>query len=331
MRTRTLFLAILLIVCGRPSFAAPTPEQLRTDLQYVTRQLPAVHPNPFFWTSAADFQAAASRLDAETAQLSPEQFYTRLHALVAMLHDSHTSLRLDGNAAAAVGFALLPIQFRIFTDGVFVTAAPLDRPSLNRARLVHIGRVPVADVLKSLEPHVAHDNDSWLRAVLESLLSNAGILRGTGLAPAVGPIPFGFALPSGGEITVDISAGNSTPAVRSDDGYIGPLLERTGENYWSAYWPSARTVYVRYSACVEMANRPVTRFTADTLALVDDNPVDTLVVDLRGNGGGVDAVTIPLVVGLVQRIARLGGNPRFRVYTLIDGGTFSSGMNTAST
>lgn len=33
---------------------------------------------------------------------------------------------------------------------------------------------------------------------------------------------------------------------------------------------------IRYAACVEMPARPVSQFTADTLALIDRNPVETV-------------------------------------------------------
>lgn len=158
---------------------------------------------------------------------------------------------------------------------------------------------------------------------------SADVLPGT--APATGAIPFGFQLQSGEQVTVAISSGNAAliPAVGLSDGYVGPLLDHAGETYWSAYWPYSNTVYVRCAVCVEMPTRPSSRFTADTLALIDSHPVDTLAIDLRGNAGGGSDVTIPLVTGPGQRMNALRANLRFRVYTLIDGGTFSAGLDTA--
>jgi uncharacterized protein (TIGR03437 family) len=87
-------------------------------------------------------------------------------------------------------------------------------------------------------------------------------------------------------------------------------------------------MYVRYAQCIEMASRRVNAFTSDTLALIDRNPVDTLVIDLRANGGGSETVTMPLTSGLIQRMGSLRANPRFRVYVLMDGGVESAALNT---
>ncbi|MCX6630245.1 MAG: hypothetical protein NTW28_21715, partial [Candidatus Solibacter sp.] len=278
------------------------------------------------------FYAAAAQLDADIPQLSTEQFYTRLSALVAMANDAHTRLVLDGSAAAALGFNLLPIEFRVFADGVFVVSAPTNHTFLNGARLVSVGSVAITNVYDLLAPEIPHVNASGLRFGVGSLLSNSGVLRGIGAAPAEGPISFKFQLRSGEQVKVELSADHSAliPSIGASDGYIGPLLDHYGENYWSEYWAYARTVYVRYALCVEMPTRPVSVFTATTLALIDRNSVDTLVIDLRANGGGAEAVTMPLTVGLIQRINSLRANPRFQVYTFTDGGTESAALNTAA-
>jgi uncharacterized protein (TIGR03437 family) len=163
------------------------------------------------------------------------------------------------------------------------------------------------------------------------MLANSGILRGAGIAAAAGAIPFGFQLPSGEQVTIALSSDNSAtvPAVDAAGGYTGSLLNHAGENYWSEYWAYAKTVYVRYSACVEMPARPASQFIANTLALIDGNAVETLVIDFRNNGGGSDGVFMPLVTGIQQRMKTLRANRRFRMYTLINGATFSAALDGA--
>jgi hypothetical protein len=57
--------------------------------------------------------------------------------------------------------------------------------------------------------------------------------------------------------------------------------------------------------------------------------VDTFVFDYRGNTGGDSSVINPLLKGLLQRLPVALANPRFRVYDVIDQGSFSSGMEDA--
>ncbi len=329
---RTVFcIQALLIGFAVPSYGALTPDQFRADLQFVVSQVTATHPNPFFETPASDFHAAASQLENEAGVLTSDQFYTRLGALVALIHDPHTSLFLTGSTAAVLGFAPLPIEFRYFVDSFFVTAAPASQRSLNGARLLSINGKAVEDVLAMLEPQIAHYNEGSLRTGLAAMLANSGVLRGTGIAATAGAIPFGFQLPSGEQVTIALSNDSSAtvPALDAGSGYVGPLLSHAGENYWSEYWVYAKAAYVRYASCIEMPARPAGQFIADTLAMIDGNAVETLIVDFRDNGGGNDTVFLPLVTGLQQRMKTLRANPRFRLYTLINGGTFSSAMDGA--
>lgn len=323
---------ISLSLLATPLHAGLTPDQFRSDLQYVVTQLPRVHVNLFYAGSAGAFYAAAGQLDADIPQLSTEQFYTRLKALVAMANDAHTYLALTGFAATALGFNPLPIEFRVFADGIFVVSAPANQVFLNGARLVSVGGLAAGGVYDLLVSEVSHVNASGGRFGVSSLLSNSGVLRGIGAAPAEGSIPFTFQLRSGEQITVELSADSSAriPSIRASDGAIPPSLEHPGENYWSEYWANTRTVYVRYAQCIQMPDRSVTTFTANTLALIDGHPVDTLVIDLRGNGGGSQDVTIPLTAGLIRRIGSLRANPRFQAYTFIDGGTESAALHTAA-
>ena len=324
-------LVALLVSLAGSSYGSLTQEQLRADLQYVVKWLPSVHPNLFFSTPSTDFFAAAAQLDADIPGLSTEQFYTRLGALVAMINDSHTRLVLENSTAAALGFVRLPIEFQSLDDGLFVVSAPAAQAFLNGARLIRVGGLAAEDVVTRLQPEVAHTNVSGLRFGVASILSNGGVLRGIGAAPAEGPVSFGFQLGAGAPVTVQIAADNSglTPALRASDGYLPPLADHAGDNYWSEYWALARTVYVRYAQCVEMPARSSSAFAADTLALIDRNPVDTIIVDLRADGGGSENVTLPLVTGILRRIGALRANPKFQIYTLIDGGTESAAMNTA--
>jgi hypothetical protein len=53
----------------------------------------------------------------------------------------------------------------------------------------------------------------------------------------------------------------------------------------------------------------------------DANPVDTLVIDFRGNTGGDDSPIQALTTGWIARIPAFLSNPTFRVYAVIDKGT----------
>ena len=147
---------------GQPSLG---PQQFSQDLQAVVTQLPNLHVNLFFQTPQADFIAAAQQLQADIPNLSQYQFYTRLSMLVAMARDGHTSLELSPSA----GFPQAPVTLQHFSDGYFVTSAPADRTTLNRAKLVAVGMLPSTGYSRhwsrSFRTKTSTGSRPWLRRV----------------------------------------------------------------------------------------------------------------------------------------------------------------------
>jgi len=322
--------AIALSICLAlaASAQAPGPMQFSQDLAFVANELPQLHPNLFFNVTRAEFEAGVHQLESDAPRLSPEQFYTRLSALIASAGDGHTSIHLDSAQAQPAGFVLLPIEFRWFADGIFVTAAAPDQSALHRARLIHINGVPLAEVTERLKPVIPHENEYFFRYRAPSFLRNAGVLRGLGLTPLTGPVRFGLRLETGEETTVELLPGPASlvQAVDMQEGYLPAWISRSDENYWSEYWPHAKALYIRWKSLHPMPSRPSDHFAAATLALLDRNPVETVILDFRGNLGGSTDLMLPLYVGLGQRITALKAQPGFRIYGLSDGGTYSSGL-----
>jgi uncharacterized protein (TIGR03437 family) len=88
-------------------------------------------------------------------------------------------------------------------------------------------------------------------------------------------------------------------------------------------------LYFKYNKCADDPSNPFATFAAAVLGTLDTQPVDTFVFDFRGNTGGDSSILDPLLNGLLARAPGLLANPHFRVYDVIDKGTFSSGMDDA--
>ncbi len=148
-------------------------------------------------------------------------------------------------------------------------------------------------------------------------------MRGLGFLPNSGAANYTFQLDSGDQATVDLSSSQAAQvrALDSPAGFIPPLVSSTAD-YWWAYWPGTRTVYVRLASFHSQDGGQ--QEAASALALLDSNPVDNLVFDLRDDEGGDLTVAFPLLQGLTTRLAALQGNPAFRVSALINGGNYSS-------
>jgi len=322
-------LALLLVSPARAQrFPVPVRQQ---DLDFVATQLPKLHANFFFQLDRAQFQTAVDQLTRNIAALTDAEFYVQLAALVAMAGDAHTALALNGPAAANAGFVQFPLQFRWLDDGVFVTAAGSQYSRAVGTKLIKVDDFPIDGVVGRLRSIISHDNDQWVHYIGQQYLAGQQILQGMDLLPASATSLLTFQTLAGDVFTLQVPAGGNFAATSPDAG-TGPIpyyLQNTGMYYWYAYSPQNRLLYFKYNRCTEMPGNPFAAFADGLLRTFDANPVDTFVFDFRGNTGGDSSVINTLLNGLLQRLPVALANPRFRVYDVIDKGTFSSGMEDA--
>jgi uncharacterized protein (TIGR03437 family) len=288
-----------------------------------------LHLNFFFQLNPQDFNQAVQAVDAQIPVLTDLEFNVRLAALAAMAGDPHTMIFpavLDDAPTQK-----FPLVFRWLDDGVFVTSASDEYAKALGARLVSVGNTPIDEVMRQLGTLIAHDNQQWLRHYGSQYLPYQPILQGLGILPVTPASKLTFRTLAGQEFTLDVLPGSKS-LVSAPAATTGPLplyLQNSSLNYWFTYSAPLRLLYFKYNVCREIAGSPFAAFADKLLSTLDANPVDTLVIDFRGNVGGDSSVLDPLVAGLEHRAGTLTANPRFVAYDVIDKGTFSSGMTNA--
>ena len=90
----------VMLVAGVASAHTANTQARQQDLNFISTQLPKLHPDFFFQLSPADFESAVSSLQSQLSTLTDAQFYVGLAQLVALAGDAHTTLYLDDAAAA---------------------------------------------------------------------------------------------------------------------------------------------------------------------------------------------------------------------------------------
>ena len=301
------------------------------DLNFLATQLPKLHANFFFQLNPADYSAAASQLGAQVSTLTDAQFYVGLAQLVAMAGDAHTFVSLGGSAAAKAGFQTFPLEFRWLDDGVFVTGAAVSYSRALGTQLVRVGDFPIDEAVARLATMIPHENDQWLHYMAQQYLKGQQVLQGLNLLPAAATSPLTFRDRAGTEFTLNVGTEASAivPATSPNQASLPQYLQSAGLNYWYTYSAANRLLYFKYNQCADMPGNPFAAFAAALLNTLDTNPVDTFVLDFRGNTGGDANLIAPLGLGLEQRLPALVVKPRFAVFAAIDKGTFSSGMDDA--
>lgn len=323
MRSRLLFWAWTALSLAAQS----SVESRQQDLSYVANQLPRLAPNFFAALSPSAFQQAVSNLQADLPTLTDAQFYVRLAQLVAMPGDAHTYLYLSNMP----GMQTFPMHLRWLDDGVFVTSAAPEYLRALGTRIVAVGGTPIDQVVQQLGTVIPHENDQWLHYAAQTYLLQQQTLQGLGLAPAGSATPITFQSLDTTQFTLGVtpSTETRTSLLSTDTGFIPDYLLNSSTDYWFHYFPDTRMLYFKYNVCQNDPANPFPSFAASFLSTLDANPVDTLVLDFRGNTGGSDSLFNPLYNGVVGRLGTLRRNPNFTLYVAIDKGTFSSGMDDA--
>lgn len=314
-----LTLVILLTACAaRNATTNITPEAWRADLRYLAAELPRRHVNAFHTTNRERFADEVAKLDAAIPRLSNDESLVGLMRTVALVGDGHTHLDLPPS------FPRYPIELHWFGDELRVVAAGAPYHSVLGAKVIAIGDVPLADLMKratELVPRGETEGRTRLTAAMQ--LTSPEVLHGLRVISDRDRAPFVLENSAGERVTVSLSparigdfsswrmAGTQTPPL---------YLRRLNEQWWTEFLPDAQTVYFSF-----IGYPPEAEFRERATALgklLDDSRARRLVIDLRRNQGGdfqrFRALLLPIVEARAA-INRPGG-----LFVIIGPGTFSA-------
>lgn len=200
----TLALLFALSLCGCIRKTTPPPietapiasdgriaaELLREDTRQLVSILESSHPDPFL--RGGGRVAFMRRVDEVMRAIPPqgattEEFRALVAPLVASVRDGHTSIAPGPSTGTSGGLwiDLEPIEQDLFVSGVY---RPEDRNLLG-ARLLAIGGVDVAELLRRMSTLRGYDNEMHNRVNLVQALRN-GAMHG----PLVGSVNEGIAV-----------------------------------------------------------------------------------------------------------------------------------------
>ena len=296
-------LLLVVLLLAPPLRATTNDARWRTDIEYVTRELPLRHANAFFRVSRPAFEGASAALAAALPTLSDGDAAVGLYRLVAMIGDSHTTV-------TGWIFARYPFTVYSFEDGWYVVAS--EQADLLGKRLVAIDDKPIEEVVPAVSSVFPYENASWMRSALPSYLTAADVLHALGIGESDREATFTF----------ESSIERRMVASAVPLALIQPPPARSQRNpqlnYWAERHPG-NTLYLKYNRCQNDPANPFATFVSALFA----QPVETLIVDLRDNPGGNSSVMQPL---LTRSQATPAINRPDRLFVLIGRKTFSSAV-----
>jgi hypothetical protein len=268
------------------------------------------------------------KLSDEVSKLTDAQIITGLFKMTRMPGDGHTTVR---NAPQFQ--KQLPVQFYLFNEGLFITAAAPEQADLAGAQVLKIGDSPVDKVIETLDPLISRDNTMWIKFVAPNFMRNPIMLNGVGIIPDTEKANITVRDAGGNtrSVTLSATAGQPLPTwvtARKDATNPEPLyLKNRRTPYWYEYLPDSKTVFFQYNQVGNKADEPLTAFCEKLFKFINENEVERLVIDMRWNGGGNNFLNRPLVQGLIRNEKI---NKRGKLFVIVGRNTFSAAMNGAT-
>jgi hypothetical protein len=294
------------------------------DLDYLVQEAKRLHTSPEREAFLPAFDSSAASLRARIPQLNDEEIVNAMRALVVLLDDGHTHVQ------QATPPRRLPLDLYWFRDGIVVTADHRDiDPGLTRGRVLALNKVPIDDVVQRLSAYIPRDNEMGIRAVAPAHLTNLSLLRSAGLLPDTNAVTLRVRLADGRETDARVSF-EQTRAVNArlqpfGDSAARPLwLQAPGTTYWYRALPDARAVYFQYNAVRHMPGQNTEQFARELRRVLEQTRSNTLIVDLRHNGGGNSYLFPPLIKAM---IVFRESSPEHRVFAIVGRHTFSAAQN----
>ncbi|MFZ1287933.1 MAG: hypothetical protein WAR57_12950 [Candidatus Phosphoribacter sp.] len=266
----------------------------KADLALIVPGMAAIHPDLFHGVPETTLQAAVDELSGRVPLAADDELMVGVLRIVALVGaagcEGHTGVFVWGAGTYPVDS--MPLRLWLFGDDLVIVDALAPYESLVGARVDAIDGHPIADVLASVSPLVARDNDQTVRLATPRLVLIPQVLRGLGLADG-GPITLslgsGATGATGNKRTVDVEP----IPIAAYNAWAGPYglhlpvdpdvqyLARINDALWWVLRPDG-TLVVQY-------NR-VDRLPAEQLAklraALEDPVVRRVVLDVRHNFGG---------------------------------------------
>ena len=267
----------------------------------------------------AEFLEIINELIERIPKLDDFEIIMALSRSIAILPDDHAWISL----AQGYGLAITPV---LLFDGqhspypqIYIRDA-YARDLVN-TKILAINGIYIDEILDKLRPFVVYTHETHFRTLLSG---RRGIFLFRDVLQYIGVVNDEDAV----SITARDADGNVLTAQVPFVDSFGEAQAARHDFYWYEFHPEKSMLYLRISTFFERMDLPSRRFAQEIIDLLKEQEgVETFVIDLRGNGGGM---SLPGILRffhwtLEEENRALLGN----IYVAIDFYSFSQSINQA--
>lgn len=304
-----------------------TAVQWQADVRFLGEQLPRVHKNAFHRVKREEFEAAVEALYNSVPKMSDDEIVVGMMKIIAMVHDGHTYME----AAPYFHNGAFPVSFYRFSDGLYVQKAAPAYADIVGGKVIKIGNANADDALAAVSAVINADNEMGILDLGPKFLAVPEILSGLKLINDKQKLTI-VVSKDGKARTVELTPEGAfhnvfnapTDWADAADGQKAPLyLTHPGDIYWFEYLKDKKVLYVKQNAVQNKPDETLADFYKRVFELVEKEPVDKLVIDLRNNGGGNNGLNTPIIIQMIRSKVDKPGH----LFVITGRQTFSAAQN----
>jgi tetratricopeptide (TPR) repeat protein len=307
-------------------------DRWRHDLDYLARRLEEMHCNFGGEDPRENLRTAIPSLQKRVPTLKDHQIVVEIQRVMALAGDGHTRLWWPDQGPYAV--PRYPLEFYLYSDGLFVRRGARDLAAAVGGRVVQIGGLSAEQGLKAVEPLCSVDGPMGIKAEAPRLLARPDVLETLGLVKDMDHVPLVVERRDGTQVTVELARARSGKgradwlSINASAKAVLPAYLRGREQFYRfEHLPEARLVYFQYNAVADRKEESLAQFCRRMMAFLDANHVENLAIDLRHNGGGNGLLNRALLRELIRSDII---NRRGHLFVILGRNTFSAAMSVAT-
>lgn len=304
------------------------------DLDYLTRELSEKHYNFFTVKSKNDFLIGINAIKEDRENLNDFQIVLKTQQLIAEFRDSHTMLNFSQFLNAN---KILPMHLFWVSDGLYILHTTPENQEILGCKVQSINNIPIAVVIDSLSTLFAIDNQAMAKSRIPQIIPSLQILEYFGLANTT-QVELNLKTETNPNKTYILKPSQMNRNNRISFKPNSLAFSTINENllFTDFYYPDEKIYYILYNKCLskevmleygnkeQAENLPsFNEFVEKALRIIEREPVEKIVFDMRHNGGGNSSQGTVFIEKLAKY---LKANANVKTYVVLGRETFSSAI-----
>ena len=293
-----------------------TKENLYKDIDVYGRDIEANHVYPFSVISKKDFFEHLEKIK-DTGNLNVDEMYVALKKVNAEIEDEHTNMGYREPV-------LFPYSCHLFKEGIYIISADQSEEQAVFSRVIAVNHIPIGTVINKITDMLPDKNKRSIDEEAPKILSSPVMLHGLHIINSPGSVALTLVTQNNDTVLASFTPKKYFEIIPKGRQFPTPPLRysQTG-NYWYKYDSTGDFIYFNYSRCIIDSTYPFERFYEDFFKAIKENNPKKIVIDIRDNRGGSDAILRPFI----DELSYSKYNKPHRIYVLMGRKTFSAAVN----